>query len=159
MEDVVLSIPVTLRPRVVAENKQRLSVLKVCPTFITTCTACSHSCHRRCPLSESQNCQIREWNCQRWESAGGVEALRSLDIGGLAPPGSWWSSAQAHATFGWSRTENPTLLPRNHILGGLLDNLHQQTFAGGRLGSGTIFMPPSLMLATVIFSQITTTGL
>ena len=136
-----------------------LSAVKVCPTFSTTCIACSHSCHRRCPLSESQSCQIREWNCQRWESAGSVGVLKSLDIGGLAPPGSLWSSAQAHGTFGWSHTENPTLLPRNHILGGLLDNLHQQTFAGGRLGSGTIFMPPSQILFTVIFSQMITTEL
>ena len=85
--------------------------------------------------------------------------LKSLDIGGLAPPGSWWSSAQAHGTFGWSRTENPTLLRRNHILGGLLDNLHQQTFPGGRPGSGTIFMPTSQIILTVIFSQMITTGL
>ena len=89
--------------------------------FPLTCIAGSHSYRRRCPPSESQNCQIREWNCQRWESVGNVGAQKSPDIAGLAPPGSRWSSALARGTFGWSRTENTTLLPRNHILGGLLD--------------------------------------
>ena len=146
IEDFVLSIPVTLRPCVVAGK--RGNGFQFLTYFALTCVADSHSYHRRCPLSESQNCQSREWNCQRRESAGSVGAQKSPDIGELVAPGSWSSSAPARrGTFGWSRTENTTLLPRNHILGGLLDgNLHQQTFAGGRRGSGTIFMPPSQIL-------------
>ena len=97
------------------------ATVKFVAHFRLTCIAGSHSYHRRCPLSESQNCQTREWNCQRRESAGIGGAQKSPGIAGLAPPGSWWSSDQARGTFGWSRTENTTLLPRNHILGGLLD--------------------------------------
>ena len=110
-----------------AEKKE--ATVKFLSLFRLTCIAGSHSYHRRCPLSESQSCQSREWNCQRGEWEAGTEAAqRSPDIGGSPPPGS--SSSSARATFGSSRTGNTTLLPRNHTLGGLLD---RATFAGGRL--------------------------